>query len=207
MVGLNGAGKSTLLQAIAGFLSATEGTIWFDGSDVTSYPSHKRMRAGMGYFIQGGRIFSSLTVEENIEMAAGFLARSERAEVIQTVHNLFPSLTGQSRVRGGLLSGGERQALALAMILVRKPRLLLLDEPSAGLSPAVAKHLIAKLREISRLWETSILLVEQNIREAVSISDRVVALVHGRRVDFDQPPESLLSSPRLEKVFFGKALR
>lgn len=207
LVGLNGAGKSTLLQAVAGFLPAAEGTIWFAGSDVTYSPPHERARAGMGFFMQGGRIFPSLTVEENIEMGAALLRRPERDEVVQTVLGFFPHLIGLSYVRASLLSSGERQALALAIILTRRPRLLLLDEPLASLSPALAQSLVRVLREVNRQWEVTILIVEQNIREAVSISDRVVALVNGRRVDFDEPPESVLSSPRLEEVFFGTVLR
>src|ERR1700755_1481430 len=119
LVGRNGAGKSTLLQSISGFLSPYAGSVWFDGEDVTRLAPHERARRGIGYFMQGGRIFPSLTVEKNIEMGASLLPKSERAEATQTVLSIFPHLIGQSRVRGGFLSGGERQALALRVLLVR----------------------------------------------------------------------------------------
>jgi branched-chain amino acid transport system ATP-binding protein len=204
VIGPNGSGKSTLLRVIAGFLEAAAGEIQFQGRVITHLSAYERARLGIGYFMQGGRIFPSLTVEENIEMAAALLPKAAREENINTVLSLFPHLIGQSRVRGGLLSGGERQALALALVLIRRPRLLLLDEPSAGLAPAVTRHLLDKLREINRQWNLSVLLVEQNIEEALSVSHRVVALVNGRQVNLDaETPASLLSSRRLEEVFFG----
>lgn len=204
LIGPNGSGKSTLLRAVAGYLGAARGRVLFRGRDITHLRPHERARLGVGYLMQGGRIFPSLTVEENIEMAAASRPKAGRAENVETVLGLFPHLIGQSRVRGGLLSGGDRQALALALILVRRPRLLLLDEPTAGLAPALVEPLMEGLSTLCRQWELSVIMAEQNIAETVGIASRVVALVNGRQISLaDDTPRTLMSERRLEEVFYG----
>lgn len=204
VIGPNGSGKSTLLHTVAGFLNTAKGEIWLDGRNIADLPPYERARRGVSYFMQGGRVFPSLTIEENLEMAAASLPRADRANNTAMVLTLFPHLIGQSRVRGGLLSGGERQALALALVLIRKPLLLMLDEPFAGLSPSVMRKLLEKLKEVHEQWNLSVLLVEQNIQQALSVADRVVALVNGRQVNLDaMTPAALLESSRLEEIFLG----
>lgn len=207
LIGLNGAGKSTILRLIAGFHPAAGGSVRFMGRDVTHLSTHERAALGMGYFMQGGSVFPSLTVEENIELAAAPLPKLQSEENVQAVLSLFPHLIGLSRTRGAMLSGGDRQSLALALALVRRPKLLLLDEPLAGLAPTLVLDVVAKLREVVERWGVSILLVEQNIREAINISNRVVAITNNRAVELEgEPPETLLTNRRLQEIFFGRAL-
>jgi ABC-type branched-subunit amino acid transport system ATPase component len=207
IVGPNGSGKSTLLKVAAGFLAPTAGQIWFGDMQVTRLAAYERARLGSSYFMQGGRVFPSLTVKENLEMAALSLVPKEREENMSEVRALFPNLQGLFPRRAGLLSGGERQAVAFAMMLVRRPRLLLLDEPSAGLSPKLVQGVLQKVCEINQHWGLSVLLVEQNIRQALRIAHRVLVLVNGLVVLESDKPETLLTTDQLEQVFLGGALK
>jgi ABC-type branched-subunit amino acid transport system ATPase component len=178
LAGANGAGKSTFLKVVAGLLKPTAGTVQLDGKDVTSLPAHRRTRLGVGYLLQGGEVFPSLTVEENLSTASGH--DSLDPESVEPVLSLFPPLRQMLQRRAGLLSGGERQMLALAMVLVRQPRLLLLDEPTAALAPSIASETLHKVSEFCQQQGIGAVLVEQRLREALAFSDRALALVLGR---------------------------
>jgi len=204
VVGPNGSGKSTLLKVIAGFLAPASGRVCFDGQEITPLEPHRRVRLGIAYFMQGGRTFQNLTVEENLDVGAVTLQPETRAENLALALDLFPNLRDLMNRRAGLLSGGERQALAFAMLLIRRPRLLLLDEPSAGLSPKLARDMLGKVRELSDMLGATVLLVEQNIHEALSVSERALALVNGSlALETEQPAEWLVSG-ELEQLFLGR---
>jgi ABC-type branched-subunit amino acid transport system ATPase component len=178
LAGANGAGKSTFLKVVAGLLKPSAGTIWLDGQDVTRLPAHRRSRLGVGYLLQGGEVFPSLTVQENLGIAIGDGAQDSNA--MEPVLSLFPPLRVKFQQRAGLLSGGERQMLALAMVLMTRPRLLLLDEPTAALAPTVAAETLRKVSEYCQKQRMGVVLVEQRLREALYVAHRAVALVLGR---------------------------
>ncbi|MEO0128709.1 MAG: ABC transporter ATP-binding protein [candidate division WOR-3 bacterium] len=179
LIGPNGAGKSTLLKTILGDLAVIKGSIVYEGKDISNCPMHERINMGWGYFIQGGQIFNNLSVEENLEMGGVSLGKKEYNWNIKQVFNLFPRLELMKKKRAGQLSGGERQMLALGIILIKRPNLLLLDEPSAGLSPDMSELVFAKIKEINRIFASTILLVEQNIIKAVSISNKFYIMKDG----------------------------
>ncbi len=203
IIGPNGSGKSTLLRVIIGTLFPQEGNVHFLKEDVTRLPPHLRVRKGIGYFIQGGEVFRNLTVLENLELGGFDLPKSEYKEHLDEVFRLFPILGDMKSRRAGLLSGGERQALALGVVLMRHPRLLLLDEPSAGLAPSLVKQTLAKIQQVNTDFGTSILLVEQNVMEAVKISERTYILSDGQIVG-EEESETFSQGEKLEEVFFGK---
>ena len=202
LIGPNGAGKSTLLKTVAGALMPKEGQVFFDGDDVTKLSPHRRVRKGIGYFMQGGEIFPTLSVQENLELGGADLPKESSRNHIEEVLALFPDLRKMEGRRAGLLSGGQRQALALGIILMRKPKLLLLDEPSAGLAPVLVEDLTNRIREINKAMGASVLLVEQNVRQALRISHRVYVLKEGRMVR-EEKPEAFAERERLEEIFFG----
>jgi len=201
LIGPNGAGKSTILKVIIGTLEPREGNVFFLNENITNLPPHLRVKRGIGYFIQGGEVFGNLTVMENLQMGGFDLSKPEYKGRLDEIFGLFPILAGMSSKRAGLLSGGERQALALGIILMRRPNLLLLDEPSAGLAPSLVKQIIAKIQRINADFGISILLVEQNIREALKITKRVYLLKNGTIIG-EEKPENLAQEETLEEVFF-----
>jgi ABC-type branched-subunit amino acid transport system ATPase component len=203
LIGPNGAGKSTLLKVAAGFLKAQIGKVWLNNKDISSLFTHQRVRAGLSYFMQGGQVFLNLSVKENIELGTMPLLSDERDESFNAVLDFFPILKRTINKRAGLLSGGERQALALAMILVHKPKIILLDEPSAGLSPKLVREVFLKIREINEMWHIPILIVEQNLRETLEISNRAVVLMNGQISLATKAPKSWLSGEQLESIFMG----
>ncbi len=203
IIGPNGAGKSTLLKVITGFLKPTQGSVWLDGREVTASAPHERVKAGVAYFMQGGRVFPSLTVSENLEMGCMRLSPDQRKKNTATVLELFPNLKDMLKRRSGLLSGGERQALALGMVLVSRPRYLLLDEPSAGLSPRLVREALDKVEKINKNWKLTVLIAEQNVRAALGIAHRVCALANGQVVKETEKPEEWLSDGSLEQLFLG----
>jgi branched-chain amino acid transport system ATP-binding protein len=146
LIGPNGAGKSTLLKVIAGFLKPLHGQVWLDGKALNSLAAHERVGQGIAYFMQGGKVFPNLTVAENLEMGLASLSVQNKKDGIPAVLEIFSNLKDLLNRRAGLLSGGERQALALAMVLVRRPHLLLADEPSVGLSPKLVHTMLEKFR-------------------------------------------------------------
>lgn len=202
-IGPNGAGKSTLLKALAGFLHTSYGEIRMDGLNITPLPPYERVKVGLAYFMQGGRVFPNLTVAENLDMGTVTLKGKQTGEGLEAVLNMFPGLKESLNKSAGLLSGGERQALALGMVLVRQPSLLLLDEPSAGLSPRFVNNLLEKVYAIRDLWGTSVILVEQNIHEAMKVADRALALVKGQIALETDRPMDWLANGQLETLFLG----
>lgn len=172
VIGKNGTGKSTLAKAIFNILPYRQGNILFDNKDISRLQPKELIAMGMVYFMQGGRVFSELTVEENILLATGKKDANHHLD-------LFPHLQKHWHDEAGLLSGGERHQLALAMVLVKQPRLLILDEPSAGLSPVATKELYHILNRIKEQTNLTIILIEQNIGQAVDFSERLLILEQG----------------------------
>jgi branched-chain amino acid transport system ATP-binding protein len=179
LLGPNGAGKSTLVRAVAGLVRVESGRVRLDGEDVTGRATHALTRAGLGYVPQVDNVFTKLTVEEHLALAASTAARAERRGRVSAMYDLFPDLAAWRRLRAGALSGGQRQMLALARALVPAPRVLLLDEPSAGLAPVLVETVLGRLRDARRTGVT-IVLVEQNTRAALAVADRGCVLVDGR---------------------------
>lgn len=202
LIGHNGAGKSTLLKAIFGLLPVWKGQVIFDGNLLNSAKPRDLLRSGMAYIPQGNRVFTDLTVRENLEIGGVTLSNKHQlAEGIERALAMFPVLKERLRQRAGTLSGGEKQMLALANALVLSPRMLLLDEPSLGLSPALIKEALARLQQINRDNGVTILIVEQKVREVLEICHRVYCLKLGK-VTYAGPPEELKQDPnKLRQVF------
>lgn len=209
LIGPNGAGKSTVLKVITGFLKPQKGRVEFYGEDITQMEVHERIVRGIGYFMQGGEVFKSMTIEENLEMGSftgqAPTIREGRAESRKLIdkdriYDLFPNLKDKRKRPAGLLSGGEKQALALGMVLMTCPRLLLLDEPSAGLSPSLVKEVLEKIVKINTELGIEMLIVEQNVREVLNIVHRVYVMKLGKIVG-EEKPQTLLMGKALEEVF------
>lgn len=201
LVGPNGSGKSTLLKVIAGFLKPLEGEVWFDGRPVTPLAPHERVQRGLAYFMQGGRVFTNLSVRENLEVAGRATPAAERDGALAAAWRMFPRLKELAEKRAGTLSGGERQSLALSMVILPRPSLVLLDEPTAGLAPLLARHALGRVRELNDEWKTTFLLVEHNLKEALAISHRALVLAHGKIVFETERPLLDLTARRLEQFF------
>jgi branched-chain amino acid transport system ATP-binding protein len=182
LIGANGAGKSTLLMTICGRPRASRGTILFDGADITQLPTFEIVRRGLAQVPEGRRIFPRLTVLENLQLGATVAAPEHFASDLERVFGLFPILRERQAQRGGTLSGGEQQMLAIGRALMSRPRLLLLDEPSLGLAPLVVKRIFDVIREINRTQGTTILLVEQNAYHALRLAHRGYVMQNGRIV-------------------------
>jgi branched-chain amino acid transport system ATP-binding protein len=201
LLGPNGAGKTTLLRAVSGLLPTTAGAITFNGRNMRDADPRATARAGLAHVIEGHRIFTQLSVIDNLLLAAYDLPRGERLARVEEALGLFPEIAAKRHDRGGALSGGQQQMLAVAQGLVRRPRLLMLDEPSAGLSPVLVDRVLsvaARLRETG----ASVLLVEQLIEKALALADRVYALARGRVVLAAATSEPDLPH-RLERAYFG----
>jgi branched-chain amino acid transport system ATP-binding protein len=201
LLGPNGAGKTTLLRGVSGLLSPTSGTITFNGQDIRGADPRATVRAGLAHVIEGHRVFTQLSVIDNLFLAAYDLPRGERSARVEEALDLFPEISAKRHERGGALSGGQQQMLAVAQGLVRRPRLLMLDEPSAGLSPVLVDRVLsvaARLRETG----AAVLLVEQLVEKALALADRVYALARGRIVLAASASESDLPH-RLERAYFG----
>ncbi len=179
ILGPNGAGKSTLIKAIAGVVPKFSGRVMLDGEDITHRKPHDMVRRGLAFVPQTENVFASMSVEENLQIAAAILAKGARKPRMQAVLDLFPDLARQQRLSAGRLSGGQRQMLAVARALMVEPKLLMLDEASAGLSPKLVELVFAKVRDICRAG-TTIVMVEQNARAALAISDRAYVLAEGQ---------------------------
>ena len=202
VLGPNGAGKSTLMKAIAGLVAARSGNVTLFGADLAGAAAHSMVRRGLAYVPQVRNIFARLNVEENLDLGA--YARGDRGAIAQDkqrMFGLFPRLKERRRQAAGTLSGGERQMVAMARALMARPRLLMLDEPSAGLSPKMVGVLFAKIREV-RDTGVTILMVEQNARAALVISDRGVVLADGRD-RLAGPAQELLASPEVGELYLG----
>ncbi len=200
IVGPNGAGKSTLLKAVAGLLPLKSGAITLEGAALHGLPARERARRGIAFVPQEANIFASLTVRENLEMG-GFLRRGGAAAQVEALFTRFPMLAAKRRQAARTLSGGQRQVLAMAMALMVQPRLLLLDEPSAGLSPKAAEALFDDIMAI-HAEGTAIAMVEQNAHEALAIADIAVVLVDGRTARTG-PAAALAADPDVRRLFLG----
>jgi branched-chain amino acid transport system ATP-binding protein len=201
IVGPNGAGKSTLLKAVYGLIRPRGGTVRFEGEDVTGVRPDRLTRRGMNLVPQTENVFPSLTVAENLHVGALVLPRAERPLEIARVLELFPLLAERRRQRAGSLSGGQRKLVALARALVTRPRLLLLDEPSAGLSPIAIDLVFEKLVEIRSLG-IAVVMVEQNARRALALADVGYVLDTGRNA-YAGPGRELLDDPRVVELYLG----
>ena len=202
LLGPNGAGKSTLVKAVAGLVPVSAGTVRFEGRDITGRPAHRLIGEGLAFVPQTENIFTKLTVAENLALAGHRLGRRLR-ERVDAVFALFPDLARQRGLGAGRLSGGQRQMLACARALIVEPRLLMLDEPSAGLAPVMVAQLFAKLREVRAVGIT-ILLVEQNVKAALALADRGYLLVDGRP-RLSGPAVAMASDPALAGLYLGSA--
>ena len=200
IVGPNGAGKSTAMKAVFGMLPLRKGRIVFDGSDVTAFKPEERAVKGMGFVPQTHNVFTSMTVEENLEMGA-FIRTDSISDSISQVYDLFPILKEKRKQPAGELSGGQRQQVAVGRALMTHPKVLMLDEPTAGVSPIVMDELFDRIIEIARL-DVAILMVEQNAKQALEIADKGYVLVQGRN-RFTDTGEALLANPEVRKAFLG----
>lgn len=203
IIGPNGAGKSTLLKVLAGFLKPRTGKICFNDQEITYYSSYARVRSGIAFFWQGGRIFPSLSVLQNLQMGAAIVKQKDYRRNLEQILDLFPKLKNMLHKRAGLLSGGERQALALSMTLISRPKVLLLDEPSAGLSPKLVQESINRIKSINDMWNITVLMVEQNVKSALHTADNAIVLKDGSLALKTGNPENLLNSDKLEQLFLG----
>jgi len=202
VVGPNGAGKTTLINALCGIERARAGRIVVDGVDVTRLPSHRFCAAGIAIVPEGRRLFIAMTVRENLELGSHLpRARAERAESLAAALELFPALREKLASPAGELSGGQQQMVAVARALMARPRLLLLDEPSLGLSPLIVADMFDAVRRINAQG-VSVLLVEQNVEVALSLSDRAYVLEEGRIVAEGEPDE-LLARPEIQRAYLG----
>jgi branched-chain amino acid transport system ATP-binding protein len=182
LIGANGAGKSTLLMTICGDPRAESGRIMFDGNDITHLPTHEIVRRGVAQAPEGRRIFPFMSVLENLQMGAATADESHFEEDLERVFSLYPVLRERRHQRGGTLSGGEQQMLAIARALMSRPRLLLLDEPSLGLAPMLVKQIFSVIRQVNEEQKMTVFLVEQNAYHALRLAHRGYVMANGRVV-------------------------
>ncbi|MBY5932699.1 ABC transporter ATP-binding protein [Tateyamaria omphalii] len=203
VVGPNGAGKSTLVKAIAGQVICLGGRVQLGDDDITGAPSHALARRGLGFVPQTENIFTQLTIRENLQIAAELVPASKRADQIDKMFDMFPDLKERPNALAGALSGGQRQMLAAARALLTDPPVLMLDEPSAGLSPKLVGQVFDTLRRIHETGVT-LILVEQNVRAALEITTRALVLVDGA-LAHDGPTEALRDGKTLGQLFLGQS--
>ena len=203
LIGANGAGKTTTLQTITGMLQAKKGQIIFEGKDITKVPGHKIVSMGMAPVPEGRRVFADLTVLENLKLGA--YTRKDKSEIAQTlkkVYESFPRLEERKKQSAGTLSGGEQQMLAMGRALMSKPRIILMDEPSMGLSPIFVEEIFKIIQDISAAG-TTVLLVEQNAKKALSIADRAYVLETGNIV-LSGDAKELMNNESIKKAYLGE---
>jgi len=203
LIGANGAGKTTILHTITGLLEPKKGTVIFNGSDITKVPAHKIVSMGMAHVPEGRRVFANLTVYQNLKMGA--YTRKDKQEIeetLKTVYKRFPRLEERHNQLAGTLSGGEQQMLAMGRALMSHPRILLMDEPSMGLSPIFVNEIFDIIKEVSASG-TTVLLVEQNAKKALSISDRGYVLETGNIV-LEGKSKDLLNNDSIKKAYLGE---
>ena len=200
IVGPNGAGKSTAMKAIFGLVQLRAGSVLLDGADIGALAPEMRVRRGMAFVPQTQNVFTSLTVEENLEMGA-YLRRDDISQAVEQVFALFPVLKEKRRQAAGELSGGQRQQLAVARALMTEPNLLMLDEPTAGVSPLVMDELFDRILEIKQTG-IGIVMVEQNARQALAIADNGYVLVNGEN-RYTDSGAALLADPEVRRTFIG----
>ena len=200
IVGPNGAGKSTAMKAVFGMLNVHSGSVRLDGEDITSLSPQDRVIKGMGFVPQVRNIFPSMTVEENLEMG-GFIRTDDIKPTMEQIYDLFPILRDKRDQAAGELSGGQRQQVAVGRALMTQPKVLMLDEPTAGVSPIVMDELFDRIIEVARTG-IPILMVEQNARQALEIADKAYVLVQGRNAHTGTGKE-LLANPEVRASFLG----
>ena len=202
IVGANGAGKTSLIRTIAGMQRPARGRILFRGADVSGWPSHRVCNAGIGQVAEGRQVFATLTVRENLEVAALLRrARSKRAESLARVFAMFPILSERDRQAAGTLSGGEQQMLAIGRCLMGRPDLVMFDEPSLGLAPAIVQEVLKTIRELNRDGLTCV-LVEQNVAVSLRLADRAYVLENGR-ITLTGTGAELLADDRVRRAYLG----
>ena len=203
LIGANGAGKTTTLHAVTGLTPVKSGHIFFEGKDITKVPAHKIVSMGMAHVPEGRRVFADMSVYENLLLGA--YTRKDKAEIAESlagVYKRFPRLEERKGQRAGTLSGGEQQMLAMGRALMSKPRIILMDEPSMGLSPIFVNEIFDIIREVSESG-TTVLLVEQNAKKALSIADRAYVLETGS-ITMDGKAEDLLNDEAVQKAYLGE---
>ncbi|WP_394891269.1 ABC transporter ATP-binding protein [Mesorhizobium sp. AaZ16] len=201
VLGPNGAGKSTFVKAIAGLVPIHSGMASLGDADITSVPAHQKIRHGLAFVPQTENIFATLSIHENLLLAANILPKDRRQERIAALYGMFPDLAVRPSMRAGQLSGGQRQMLAVARALVVEPSVLILDEPSAGLSPKIVAEVFSTLKAINETGVT-IVLVEQNVKAALAIADRAVILVEGL-LRHEGPAATLAGDPIVAELYLG----
>ncbi|MCI5511735.1 MAG: ABC transporter ATP-binding protein [Eubacterium sp.] len=203
LIGANGAGKTTILHTITGLLSPKKGSVIFEGKDITRIPAHKIVSLGMAHVPEGRRVFADLSVYENLKMGAFTRKnKNEFEEILRKVYDRFPRLEERKNQMAGTLSGGEQQMLAMGRALMSKPSIILMDEPSMGLSPILVNEIFDIIQEVSKSG-TTVLLVEQNAKKALSIADRAYVLETGKIV-LDGKAEDLLNDDSIKKAYLGE---
>ena len=207
VIGPNGSGKSTLMKAIVGILAPSSGCIQVRGQDITELAPHRRVRAGIGYLPQHDNIFPTLSVGENLEMATLAGGGISLEHIREEAFRLFPDLEGLQHTRAGLLSGGQRQMLAMARVMSVPSDVVLLDEPSAGLSPSFASDLLLRVEAAALSRSRAVILVEQNVREALGIAHRAIAMVAGRAAGETPHPSEWASRKALSSIFLEASER
>ena len=200
VVGPNGAGKSTAMKAMFGMLHLGEGRVMLDGTDISQLEPQERVLHGMGFVPQNNNVFTSMTVEENLEMGA-FIRRDDISGTMAQVFDLFPVLKDKRRQPAGELSGGQRQQVAVGRALMTQPRILMLDEPTAGVSPIVMDELFDRIIQVAQTG-IAILMVEQNAKQALNIADKGFVLVQGRNA-YTDTGAALLADPEVRRAFLG----
>lgn len=204
LLGPNGAGKTTTLKVIFGLLRPSRGRILYGGRGIEGARPSENVRRGMALVPQGGRVFAPLSVVENLELGAYLLRGQEEFRGrLQDVYGLFPRLSERKFQRAGSLSGGERQMLSVSRALILRPRLLLLDEPSEGLSPLLVREVISALADIRKRLGTTMLIVEQNVRAALGIADRAYVMRLGQVVVEEADPQRLLEDEKLRRAYIS----
>ena len=200
IVGPNGAGKSTAMKALLGMLKLTDGSVSFAKDDITSMLPQDRVNLGIAFVPQTNNVFTGMTVEENLEMG-GFIRSDDIHHTIEDIYNLFPVLKEKRNQNAGELSGGQRQQVAFGRALMTKPKILMLDEPTAGVSPIVMDELFSRIIEVGKTG-VGILMVEQNAKQALNIADRGYVLVNGKH-SREGSGQDLLNNPEVRKSFLG----
>lgn len=204
VVGPNGSGKSTLLKAVFGLAKVYSGEVLLDDVDITGLPPHEVASLGIAYLPQTNNVFESLTVEENLAAAGNTLAGDELRLRVQEALDLFPQLKGYAKKKARELSGGERQMLAIAMSLLRKPKVMMFDEPTASLAPSLTLQVLRTIRRLRDELGITVVLVEQNVRAALEVSERAILMLSGRKV-YEGPSSDLLAKSDLGKMFVGRS--
>ncbi len=200
IVGPNGAGKSTAMKALFGMMSLRQGQVLLDGEDITTLSPQARVLKGMSFVPQTNNVFPSMTVEENLEMGA-FIRRDDYTSTMEQIYDLFPVLKEKRRQPAGQLSGGQRQQVAVGRALMTQPKVLMLDEPTAGVSPIVMDELFDRIIDVARTG-IAILMVEQNARQALEIADKGYVLVQGSN-RYTDTGTALLANPDVRRTFLG----